>query len=164
MRNNEERSGAREVAAETPPQAQMANPLSFVVPTEFVDLPTKGRFYPEGHPLHNVEEIEIKFMTAKEEDILTSRSLLKKGVAIEKMLQNLVMDKSIDVESLFVGDRNAILVAARISGYGPEYKTSITCPACATTQTYEFDLQEAKTSGFLDNPEILSTVEGDFDE
>ena len=67
MRNNEERTGARE-AHEAPPQVASPDeaPLSFVVPTEFVELPSKGLFYPENHPLHKEECVEIKFMTAKE--------------------------------------------------------------------------------------------------
>ena len=128
----------------TPPQqALQENPgFSFVVPTEFVELPSGGRFYSENHPLHGQTSIEIKQMTAKEEDILTSRTLLKSGIAIDRVLQSLVMDKQINVDSLLVGDRNAILVAARISGYGNEYTTSVDCPSCGTTQANTFDLNE----------------------
>ena len=71
-----------------PPQALQQNesqPFSFVIPTEFVELPSGGRFYPEGHPLHGQDNIEIKQMTAKEEDMLTSRTLLKKGVALDRV-------------------------------------------------------------------------------
>ena len=124
------------------------NPFSFVVPTEFVELPSKGKFYPENHPLHEQETIEIKQMTAKEEDILTSRSLLKKGIAVERVLHSLMVDKRVDPESLIVGDRNAIIIAARVSGYGHEYTTKIACPACSAQQQYTFDLNDAViTSG-----------------
>ena len=67
--------------------AQAAEPMSgfnFIVPTEVVDLPSKGKYYPEGHPLKGVDSIEIRHMTAKEEDILTSQSLIKKGVLLSK--------------------------------------------------------------------------------
>ena len=134
--------------APTPPQltnqSQNENPFSFVVPTEFVELPSQGKFYPEGHPLHGQTTIEIKQMTAKEEDILTSRALLKKGVALDRMIASLILDKNINPHSLLVGDRNAILVAARVSGYGNEYETTVTCPACAEQVKYSFDLNEAE--------------------
>ena len=159
MRNNEDRVGAKPShdppPGPTAPAESAGDPLSFVVPTEFVELPTKGAFYPEGHPLHNQECIEIKFMTAKEEDILTSRTLLKKGIAIERLLQNLIADKRIKTQDLFVGDRNAILVAARCSGYGPEYKASVTCPACGANEKHEFNLENKKLSGFLENNHVL---------
>ena len=115
-------------------------PLIFETPSEFVDLPTRGIFYPPDHPLHKVEQVEIKHMTAKEEDILASKSLLKKGVAIDRFLQSVIKDRNIDVNDLYVGDRNAILIAARITGYGEEYTTQITCPNCITVNKFSFDL------------------------
>jgi hypothetical protein len=117
--------------------------FSFVVPTEYVDLPSQGRFYPPSHPLHAEECIEIRQMTAKEEDILTSRTLLKKGTALEKVIRNLIVNKAIDPDSLLVGDRNAIIVATRVSAYGSEYSTKVGCPSCGTTQDYAFDLNSA---------------------
>ena len=135
----------------TPQQAeapinQMVNneqAFSFVVPTEFVELPSKGKFYPPGHPLYNQEVIEVKQMTAKEEDILTSRSLLKQGVAIDRVLQSIIIDPRIDASSLLVGDRNAIIISCRVSGYGSEYTTKIQCPSCGEKSEYTFDLNEA---------------------
>ena len=122
MARNRERVGAQKINNDPPPQAlgnNEAAPFSFVVPTEFVELPSEGRYYPEGHPLHNQETIEIKHMTAREEDLLTSRALLKKGVALERLLDSVIINKNIRAADLLVGDRNAILIAARISGYGP---------------------------------------------
>ena len=118
--------------------------FQFVTPTEFVELPSKGVFYPEGHPLHNKDTIEIRHMTAKDEDILTSRTLLKKGLAIERLLKNIIVNKAIQPNRLLVGDRNAILVAARITGYGETYETNVTCPACNTKSTFPFDLKTTK--------------------
>jgi hypothetical protein len=156
IRNNEDRLGAKQ-PDESPPTPQMQAPhasqskssatFSFVVPSEFVELPSKGKFYPQSHPLHNKEVVEIKHMTAKEEDLLTSRSLLKKGLAINRVLQSVLVDKSIDVESLLVGDKNAILIDTRIHAYGSEYQTSTTCPACSETSQHSFDLSELQTKG-----------------
>ena len=124
-------------------QSQGENPFSFVVPTEFVELPSKGLFYSENHPLHGKDTIEIKQMTAKEEDLLTSRALIKKGVAIDRLISNIIIDKNINANNLLVGDRNAILIAARVSGYGNIYTTNVTCPACSKTQEHSFDLNDA---------------------
>ena len=146
MRDNEDRLGALNVAdapvSQMPVQTTQNSSLSFVSPTEFIDLPSKGQFYQEGHPLKGKDKVEFKFMTAKEEDILTSRSLIKKGVAIDRMLESLIVDKSIKVDSLLSGDKNALIVGARISGYGASYKTNITCPNCATVCKHDFDLEK----------------------
>ena len=90
-------------------------------PTEVVDLPSKGLLYPKDSPLSS-GTIEIKYMTAREEDILTSANLIKKGIVVEKLLEALIVDKSIKVDDLLVGDKNAILIAARILAYGKIYE------------------------------------------
>jgi len=119
---------------------QLAEKLSFVTPTEHVELPSRGLFYPPNHPLHGEETIEIKHMTAKEEDILTSRSLLKKGIAIDRVLKNIILDTNIDANTLLTGDRNAIIMATRVAAYGADYKTSVTCPSCGETSKFNFTL------------------------
>mgnify|MGYP003657195457 FL=1 len=141
-RNNEERFGAHGDAG-SEPVAAMSNPLDFISPTEHVELPSKGRGYPQDHPLHNQETIEIKYMTAKEEDILSSRSLLKKGLAIERLIESVICDKNIAARELLVGDRNAILISARRSGYGNIYSTKISCPSCGNVGEHDFDLNES---------------------
>ena len=117
MARNRERLGASNVQAEPPAPTTNSNEglMSFVVPTEFVELPSGGRYYPQGHPLHNQETIEIKHMTAREEDLLTSRALLKKGLALDRLLESVIIDKKIRASDLLVGDRNAILISTRIS-------------------------------------------------
>jgi len=89
-------------------------------PTEMVDLPSKGYFYFEGHPLSS-GKVEVKYMTAKEEDILTSQNLIKQGTAIDTLLKSLIVDKSVNMDDMLIGDKNAIMIAARILGYGKEY-------------------------------------------
>ena len=116
--------------------------FSFTAPTEFVELPSKGRFYPENHPLHGQDSVEIRQMTAKDEDILTSKTLLKKGVAIDRLVANVLVDKRINPDDLLVGDKNALLVALRVSGYGSDYETNVTCPRCMTAVNFKFDLLE----------------------
>tara|TARA_B100001093_G_scaffold204826_1_gene196927 strand:+ start:8201 stop:9022 length:822 start_codon:yes stop_codon:yes gene_type:complete len=158
-RNQDRLGGAQQ--QDTSPPADNGGGFSFVVPTEFVDLPSQGRFYPQGHPLHKKDSVEIKQMTAKEEDILTSRSLLKKGVALDRLIQSLIVDKTIDPSTLLVGDRNAIIVAARVSGYGNDYTTKISCPACETKQTYTFDLNTASMLRGKINSELQVSDNGD---
>ena len=154
IKNELERSGVRDQHQDAPPQKSL---LDFVSPTDFVELPSKGLFYPEEHPLHNKEVIEIKFMTAKEEDILTSETLLKKGLAIERFLESVILDKSIKADELLIGDRNAILIAARISGYGASYDTKMQCPSCTAQNEISFDISKAE----VHHPEVedLSTIE-----
>jgi len=90
-------------------------------PTEVVDLPSKGLLYPEDSPLSS-GKVEVKYMTAREEDILTSANLIKQGVVVEKLLESLIVDKSIKVDDLLIGDKNSVLIAARILAYGKEYE------------------------------------------
>jgi transcription elongation factor Elf1 len=133
--------------ADAPPQVQQEktfDPLHFVAPTEFVDLPSQGKGYPETHPLHGKGEVEIRYMTAKDEDILSSQTLLKKGVALERFMQNILVDRRINSKKLFVADRNAILIAARVSGYGNIYQTNVTCPSCGNSSDTEFNLNDKK--------------------
>jgi hypothetical protein len=95
----------------------------FKMPTEVVELPSKGLLYPESNPLSS-GKIEMKYMTAKEEDILTNQAYIKDGTVLDKLLKSLIVSK-IDYNDLVIGDKNAILVASRILGYGSEYSFSI---------------------------------------
>ena len=129
-----------------PPQALTQNEsqdFSFVIPTEFVELPSGGRFYPQGHPLHGCGSLEIKQMTAKEEDILTSRNLLRKGIALDRVIESVIRDRKVNADDLLVGDKNAIIISTRVSGYGSDYTTQVTCPNCSHPQEYTFDLNDA---------------------
>jgi len=92
----------------------------FKFPTEVVELPSKGLLYPENSPLAS-GKVEMKYMTAKEEDILTNQSYISKGNVLDKLLESLIVDKTIDVKDFILGDKNALFVAARILGYGKDY-------------------------------------------
>ena len=141
-RNNQDRTGTPPPQAEAPPTN---NPLlNFVKPTHFVELPSKGKGYPEGHPLNLKETIEVYQMTAKDEDILTSEALIKQGVVLDRFIENIVLDKSINLNSLLLGDKNAILVESRILGYGHEYSAEMICPNCFTNCTIDYDLGDRK--------------------
>ena len=107
-------------------------------PTEVVSLPSKGHFYPEDNPLSS-GEIEVKYMTAKEEDILTSQSLIRKGVVLDKLLEALVVS-DVNLDDILIGDKNAVMVAARVLGYGKEYSFEYDCPSCGARNKDEVDL------------------------
>jgi hypothetical protein len=91
----------------------------FKMPTEVVELPSRGLLYPEGSELAK-GEIEIKYMTAKEEDILTNQSYIRNGTVLDKLLKSVIVSK-INFDDLLIGDKNAIMIAARVLGYGAEY-------------------------------------------
>ena len=92
----------------------------FKFPTEMVELPSKGLLYPEGHPLAS-GQVEMKYMTAREEDILTNQNYIRSGVVIDKLLKSMIVTK-FDYKDLLVGDKDAIMLAARILGYGKDYE------------------------------------------
>jgi len=91
----------------------------FKLPTEVVDLPSQGKLYPKDHPLAE-GKIEMKYMTAKEEDILTNQAYIRDGVVLDKLLQSLIITK-FNYSDLLIGDKNAIMIAARVLGYGKDY-------------------------------------------
>ncbi len=114
--------------------------LGIEIPSALVPLPSKGLVYPVGSPLYGKEEVEIKGMTTQEEDILMSRALIKKGTVITELIRSCLMDPGVQVNDLLSGDRNALMVAVRITGYGPEYVAQVACPSCETRQEYSIDL------------------------
>ena len=96
-------------------------------PTEVIDLPSEGKVYPKESPLSS-GKLELKYMTTREEDILMSENLIKKGVVIDKLLDSLIVTKGVKQDDLILGDKNAVLVASRILAYGPEYTVEVTNP------------------------------------
>lgn len=137
---NPETAGQPQSASPTPSGTV---PFSFAVPTEFVELPSGGIFYTEGHPLHGISTVEIRFMTAKDEDILTSKAYLSQGVALDRLLESVIVDRRVNPKELLIVDKNAILVAARITGYGSNFETSVLCPACGNRDSVTIDLAES---------------------
>ena len=111
-------------------------------PTEVIDLPSQGKVYSKDSPLHE-GKLELKYMTTREEDILMSENLIKKGVVIDKLLDSLIVTKGVKQQDLVLGDKNAVLVAARILAYGPEYTAEVTNPKNQEeTVNHTFDLSQ----------------------
>ena len=117
----------------------------FKIPTEIIELPSKGLLYPEDSELAK-GTVEMKYMTAREEDILTNQSYIKNGTVLDKLLKSLIVSK-INYDDLLIGDKNAIMVAARVLGYGKDYTFDY------SGESYTIDLST------LDNKPIHSEIE-----
>jgi len=112
------------------------------IPTETVTLPSKGLVYPETSPLSS-GEIEMRYMSAKDEDILTNINFIKQGIAIDKLLKSLIVSP-IDIDDLITGDKNAVLFAARILGYGKDYDIKFRNESTGKDENYTVDLTQLK--------------------
>jgi hypothetical protein len=112
-------------------------------PTEVLDLPSEGRIYPKDNPLSS-GRITIKLMTAKEEDILSSTNLIKKGVVLDKLFESIIVD-DVNPKDIIIGDKNAILLATRVLGYGPDYEFSFYSSKKNESINVSMDLTQVKT-------------------
>lgn len=129
-------------------------------PTEVISLPSQGKVYSPDSALSK-GHIEMKYMTAKEEDILTSVNLIKQGLVIDKLFQSLIVTP-IRYDDLISGDKDAIMIAARILGYGKEYPVRVTCPKCKEVETVTVDLTTIKDRQIPDQVEMDSYNEFKF--
>ena len=124
--------------------APVAPKREFEFPTETIELPSQGLVYPEGHPLRK-GTIEIKHMTAREEDILASQNLIKKGLVLDRLFESVVVEPGLNPNDIVIGDKNAILLATRILGYGADYTVEITDPFTLEKQEVVIDLSKVQT-------------------
>ena len=122
-------------------QTQTADIKKQKFPSEIIDLPSGGKIYGKDSPLYQ-GKVEIKYMTAKEEDILTSQNLIKKGAVLEKLMDSLIMTPGVNTRDLVLGDKNAIMIAIRILAYGPEYTAEVTHPTTDELLTHKFNLAD----------------------
>jgi len=128
------------------PTKNVKQESEYKFPTETIDLPSKGILYPQGSVLSQ-GSVDVKYMTAKEEDILTSQNLIKNGTVIDRLLRSLIVSP-INYNDLLVGDKNAIMVAARILAYGKEYKVELTDPNSGEKQEEIVDLTQFEYKDF----------------
>ena len=126
------------------------NKKEYKFPSETVDLPSGGKIYGKDSPLFD-GKIDLKYMTAKEEDILTSQNLIKKGTALEKLLSALILTPGVSLDDLILGDKNALMVASRILAYGTEYETTIQNPETGEKYIHSFDLSQCPFKELPDN-------------
>lgn len=119
--------------------------LRKATPVANIPLPSQGLVYPPTAVLHKKDTIDIKHMTPREEDILLNKAYARKGTIITELVKACVIDKNIDVDSLLMGDRTAILIGIRATGYGSEYKVKIDCPKCENSSDVSVDLASLPT-------------------
>jgi len=129
-------------------------------PTEFIDLPSKGWFYPKESPLAS-GQVELKYMTAREEDILTSANLIRKGKVIDTLINSLLVS-DVTYDDILIGDKNAIMIAARILGYGKDYDIDFSCPKCGESNQLQVDLTGLENKDFDNTKYTKGSNEFDF--
>jgi hypothetical protein len=125
----------------TKAQSDVPQPKDNKYPTEVIPLPTKGWFYQENNPLAS-GTIEVKQMTAKEEDLLANQELIKKGKVLDKLIESLIVDKSVRIQDILIPDKNAIFISIRRLAYGDDYPVTITCPTCAAANKVTINLSD----------------------
>lgn len=127
----------------------------FAIPTEEIELPSLGVFYPNGK-----KSVKVKYLTADEDDVLFSPELIKSGKVLDALLQIVVMDKDLNPDDMIVGDRNTILIHMRRNGLGEEYEPGkMTCPSCGEQYNPVVDLSKLKTKNLEHKPD----ANGEYD-
>ena len=116
----------------------------YAFPTEVLALPSRGLLYPKDHPL-STGQIDVKYMTAKEEDILTSSNLIEKGMVIDRLLESVIADPKIKLDDILIGDKNALMVGTRVLGYGKDYVVTMEDPDTSLEVEHTFDLTKLVT-------------------
>lgn len=129
------------------PQQENQQKVPFDLPYDRVPLPSRGELYPEDHPLYKKTHVDFKSMGAYEEDILSSDALIKSGKVLNVLMKSCLVDKTINPNDILIGDKNAILVGIRISGFGPDYVLPVKCNSCRETSKYAFNLSELAIQG-----------------
>ncbi len=114
----------------------------FKFPTEVVELPSKGLIYPKDNPLSS-GKVEMKYMTAREEDILTNQNYISKGIVLDKLIESLIVSK-ININDIVIGDKNALLIASRVLGYGKDYTFKAYSKITNNIKEYTIDLTTLK--------------------
>jgi hypothetical protein len=148
--------------APQPGASNVRQAMGIDIPTEIIPLPSKGKIYPVGHALHMQESVEIRPMTTREEDILTNRALIKTGKVVTALIKSCLVNPDIVVQDMIAADRNVIMTAIRITGYGPEYTGELTCSECEAKFEHEFDLSSLPINELKIDPVALGTNEFAF--
>jgi hypothetical protein len=156
MSRNAERLNQPNITTTEIPEQQ----ATYSPPTTLVELPSQGKFYDPSHPLHDKDTVEIKPMTTRQEEILTNQSIIQAGEVVDRLVKSVLMNQKIDPTTLLIGDKNAILIALRVDGYGEDYEVNINCPVCTLGKKENIDLSQLGVKGV--NEEIEMTDRGTF--
>lgn len=142
--------------------ANIKSSMGLDIPTEIVPLPSQGKIYKVDTALHGKETLEIRPMTTREEDILTNRALIKKGTVVTALIKACLVNPDIDVKDLIAGDRNALMIAIRVTGYGADYTGELECSECNAKFQHEFDLAQLPIKPLDIDPVSIGTNEFAF--
>lgn len=148
---------AAEKAMSVSKEEIMKRDFGLDIPTSMVPLPSGGKIYPSDSVLHMQDHVEIRGMTTREEDILMSRALIRKGTVISELIKSCITTQGVDVQGLVGGDRNALMVAIRILGYGNEYSGNLECPKCEHKNDINVDLNALEIKTLDINPVELGS-------
>lgn len=113
---------------------------AYAPPVTSVKLPSRGLIYDPSSPLYLCESLDIKGVTAKEENILASAALIRNGTVLTTLMKACLTNRLVDPDQMLIGDKNAVLIAIRVSAYGPKYPAAVTCPECKEESEVEFDV------------------------
>ena len=162
-RQQKQSTKTQQAPRHVPPPPAAANPLAaaFVVSTEFVDLPTRGMYYSKDSILFQIDRVEIKHMTAREEDILGNQDYIARGVVLDRLIDSIITDKNIKASDLADIDKVAILVSARKTGYGLEYRQEISCEECNKEGIFTFNMENLINNANNETREIPDNVLAD---
>jgi hypothetical protein len=145
--NNNKKTAVKKVEQIGAPMMQQIPSSGYTTPTEFVDIPSEGMLYSQEHPWHNIKSVEVKLMTAKDEDILISQNYKEKGETVNKLLESLIISPRCDVKTILEGDRDAILIHARITSFGNLIEQHRTfCSVCSSVNTMNVELEQQFTN------------------
>ena len=139
---------------------KVAEKSKFKFPTEVVELPSKGLIYPKDNPLSS-GKIEMKYMTAREEDILTNQNYIQKGIVLDKLIESLIVSK-VNIKDIIVGDKNAILIASRVLGYGKDYTFKSYSRKTNKIEDFTIDLTTLKDK-ILNKKDLIEVGVNEFD-
>ena len=128
------------------------------VPGHIVKLPSFGRVYPESSPLRS-GTVEIRYMTAYDEDILMNTSYINENVVYEKLIDSLLLTTGVQSSEISNQDLDAIIIMARIHSYGEKYPVRVTDPVTNKVLDREIDLSEIEFKKF----ELESDANGEFE-
>ena len=128
------------------------------IPTEVISLPSAGKIYPKSHPLRS-GQLEMRYMTAYDEDILTNLSYIREGIVLDKLIESLIITPGIDADTIAQADKDALIIQARILSYGPEYPVQVTDPENGKTYERTADLTKLTFLPF----ELQADQNGEFD-
>lgn len=148
-----EPTGTQESIVELPPES-----FGDAIPKHSwpVLLPSRGMFYHTSHPLYQMEQIEVKYPTIKEQDILINKTFINKGIAVDKLIDSVVANPSITTAKMLIGDKNAIAYQTRINMHGPNYSPRFICPFCYSKVKVDIDLNQSKKIDYAPSEEEMA--------